>query len=109
MSLFSLYLLTLIPSIGKGLAIVGSSIFAIIGAGILADIKPRPLNTKGWVVMGIICLILSLFIPKDEHMHIIIGGYITTNTEGVEKLPTNLVNALNSFLETVVSDIKEVE
>ena len=60
-----------------------------------------------------ICL-LSIFYPSKDDLKYIIGGAIVWNTiesakdiEGIDKLPENLVNAANHFLETTQDINKE--
>ena len=58
--------------------------------------------------------VLTIFYPSKDDLKYIIGGAIVWNTiesakdiEGIDKLPENLVNAANHFLETTQDINKE--
>ena len=52
------------------------------------------------ILIGLLLLgVVGNFVPNEKQIALIIGGAVATNTEGVEKLPENLVKAANSFLE----------
>ena len=60
-----------------------------------------------------ICVV-TIFYPSKDDLKYIIGGAIVWNTiesakdiEGIDKLPENLVNAANHFLETTRDISKE--
>ena len=60
-----------------------------------------------------ICVV-TIFYPSKDDLKYIIGGAIVWNTiesakdiEGIDKLPENLVNAANHFLETTQDINKE--
>ena len=99
-------------------------IFLILGGGVTAFIicaiedslepltnfidKVKPyLPIKTMVVMTLI----SIAYPSKEDLKYIIGGALVVNgaqaaseIEGIEKLPKNLVNAMNVFLEKSVEE-----
>ena len=58
--------------------------------------------------------VLTIFYPSKDDLKYIIGGAIVWNTiesakdiDGIDKLPENLVNAANHFLETTQDINKE--
>ncbi len=63
------------------------------------------------------CALVSIFIaitfnfaaaliPTKENMMYIIGAYAVTNVDGVEKLPPNIVNAANKFMEDYIEEVE---
>lgn len=62
----------------------------------------------------IFAILLTVLYPSKEDLKYIIGGSLVINgvqaaseIEGVEKLPKNLVNAMNHFLEDVAENDKK--
>lgn len=47
----------------------------------------------------IISLLFSILIPSKQDTYWIIGGYYVTNSAEIQKLPDNVVGAVNGFLE----------
>lgn len=60
---------------------------------------------KGAIIFAPI-LLLASFIPSEKQMMYLIGGYAATNVENIEKLPKNMVNAANKFLEDYTEEKK---
>jgi len=59
------------------------------------------------ILIGLLLFgLVGNFVPNEKQIALIIGGAIATNTEGMEKLPENLVKASNSFLERVQQEEK---
>lgn len=55
--------------------------------------------------------ILTIFMPDSDDLKLIVGAYVADATiesvskiEGVDKLPANVVNAMNAFLEDIAGD-----
>ena len=49
-------------------------------------------------LLALLCLVYVLT-PSHTQMYGIAGGYVTTNTKEVEKLPENLIGAANAWLK----------
>lgn len=113
MSLFTLYLITtILPNIDEmfTIAFVVSILiagFVAIGCALtfIADDKPqnkvcaKVLKKIMWVLIPL--ALINVFLPSSQQIYTIMGGSIVTNIEGIEKLPPNLINAANDFLESV--------
>lgn len=110
MEIWQLYLLTTLPIFGKGLGVMGF-IVTLVGGGFMvassaAWAKEEEHLQERFTKRGRTMLLagISLFlaagaIPSERGMMTIVGGYFATNIENIEKLPPNLVNAANKFLE----------
>jgi len=120
MELSTLYWILILPNIGVfftviGVLIIVACLFLIISAAISIDCtygnedkinrlrKTRDKATK-FMVLPVIILFIAVFIPSGKQMMYMIGGYAATNIEDVEKLPKNVVNAANKFLESYAID-----
>ena len=115
MDLSTLYWVLILPNIGTFFTII--SCLLIIGAGTIIvssameldgynveeerKTKLRATRNKAtkFLVVPMALLFVSVFVPSSKQMMYLIGGYAATNVEGVEKLPKNVVNAANAFLE----------
>lgn len=58
-----------------------------------------PKRALRWIWAPLLTGILSAVTPTTPQLWTMVGGYTATNIEGVEKLPPNLVKAVNRFLE----------
>lgn len=93
-----------------GWVIVGTiSIFG--GYDDMQPIINKAKKLKTYIHMIVIGFILTIFIPSSDQMKILIGGYFAVNTveavgnvEGIERLPENVVKAMNKFLEEEVDE-----
>lgn len=121
MTLLELYLIFTLPEI-KAVAFgisVGAGMCFLLGAAanMISATESSALATafgksvSYWFRVATIILIISLpisiFTPSAETMRWMIGGYIVTNIEGIEKLPPNLVNMANRFLEEYGEGVPE--
>ena len=115
MELSTLYWVFTIPSIGNffgaiGGILVAACLVAIVLSALEMDCtygqeekkanlrKTRDKFTK-LLIIPVLLFFISVFIPTEKTMMYMIGGYAATNVEGVEKLPKNVINAANRFLE----------
>lgn len=104
MSLFTIYLFCILPSIGSYLTLVGT-LTLILSVLVLSFVSGcydslKPLKHLYYIIP--ICLILNLIailIPNEKQLYTIAGGYYTSNIEGIDKLPKNVVGVINHFLE----------
>ena len=114
MSIFTLWLLfVLLPNLSVVLSItLFVMVVASVGAGVAAlfatfeKTSDAPKIRYTAKIVGGITLAIAIIgtaIPSKQDIMIITGGYIVTNTEGVEKLPANLVSAANKYLEEAQS------
>ena len=111
MELSTLYWILILPNLGSvisGLAWVGLIVF-VIGSGVAFMIfdmdrenekkKGILLAMKKFIPAFVAAILITDFIPTEKQMMYMIGGYAVTNVENIEKLPKNVVNAANKFLE----------
>jgi hypothetical protein len=122
MSLFTLYLLSILPGVGglfSGLGVI-LIILCVIGffMALVADfdscrdgMKYKKVwanqMKKGWGVLIAAFLLIGVLIPSEKQLYFIAGGYVATNTEGVKELPDNIMNAANSWLENIADAAKQ--
>ena len=116
MDLSTLYWILILPSIGGAITAIGVITGVGFGvAGIIyfvsgdmtygdSDKKTGLFESARKAIRtgAIICfpvILFSSFIPTSKQMMYMIGGYAATNVENIEKLPENVVNAANKFLE----------
>ena len=115
MDLFTLWVVMTLPSVGKFISLISGVLFVTCFAGGLVyhlegssdkdASKAKYLLHKWCPSMVFICLI-STMIPSHDQMKYIVGGYVATNIEGVEKLPKNIVEFANKFLEEQTKEDK---
>lgn len=110
MSLFSLYLLTILDGL-KGAAeffmVFGLFVgFMMMGGAIIAKTSEEEdmftlayLWAKRLLLTGFIGMILFTATPTTKQAMLIAGGYYVTNIEDIEKLPEHTVKAVNAFLQ----------
>jgi hypothetical protein len=124
MELSTIYFILILPSIGSAITAIG----AIIGVGFGVSGIVYFLNgdmaygdqekkanffkagRKAIKTGASICfpiIFLASFIPSSKQMMYMIGGYAATNVENIEKLPKNVVNAANKFLESYTDKEKK--
>lgn len=82
------------------LAFILTGIFSKMGdkdAGDFKDAVKKPLIivSASFVILSVVCMAM----PSKETLAYIVGGYAVTNTEEIEKLPSNITKAANKFLE----------
>lgn len=117
MDFWQLYLLTIVPDISSKLGpitIVSLFIGAIgsCAATIMpgcSDIPKEVISrftnfTRKTFYFGIATGIVCLLSPSKESLYTIMGGYYVTHIEGIDKLPPNVVGAMNKFLEQYEDD-----
>ena len=104
MSVFELYVLTTIPSVGYFFVTVSIVTAILSGFGVMVyamvndEMLPNPARNT-LIAVILVCGFIGVLIPGERAMYTIVGGYIATNIEDVEKLPANTVKALNKLLE----------
>jgi len=65
----------------------------------LARYAPKALLVSSCVAVA--ATLIAVVLPSESELMRIIGGHVVTNIEGVEKLPPNLIDAANAFLERI--------
>lgn len=122
MDLSTLYWILVLPSLGTALGVIATfaSALLIISGGFIFIFKEDGLysyekteresvvkrksktafNLFKWSALPIFIGVTSNLIPSEKQMMYMIGGYAATNVENIEKLPKNVVNAANKFLES---------
>jgi hypothetical protein len=104
MSVFELYLIfTVLPAInGVAFTVLLFGGFSLIGLIIfieeLGEDRVNKIIQYLKVILPI-ALILVVIIPSESQLKYIIGGSYVTNIENIEKLPPNMIDAANQFLE----------
>lgn len=66
------------------------------------DIKQSGLSFKPFLWVSVMSMLIGLplsLLPDEKQIMLLTGGYVVTNTEGVNELPDNIVNAANNFLK----------
>jgi len=121
MDFSTLYWILVLPNLGTAIGVVSSLlsialiIYGFISIGFSDDNlyyteaseRPKVIaqrKSKGgkfikWSALPILIGMLSTLIPTDKQMMYMIGGYVVTNVQGIEKLPNNVIGAANKFLE----------
>lgn len=115
MNIFTLWMIASLPSLGVALSVFGGAASVALGLALLASLIMRATAkdyepdidaaekltslTKPLFIFAVIFCLIGNVIPSKEDIKWIIGGYVVTNIEGVEKLPSNLVEAANTWLE----------
>lgn len=83
-------------------AIISSTILSIM---CITNESPAPLKHCKWVLPLLLLIsVLSIIIPTEKQMYTLAGGYYVANIEGIDKLPKNVVGAVNKFIETYTED-----
>lgn len=57
-----------------------------------------------FIPLFFIAAIGTATLPSSKQAWMIVGAYVATNIEGIDKLPKNTVKALNQFLEQYTED-----
>ena len=111
MDLLTLYLIFILPNI-QGVFIFLSIVtgVAILASFVFGAIEENE-RAKAWgssmIKVIIPFVVVASLIPSSKQMMYIIGGYAATNVENIEKLPKNVVNAANKFLESYTQEEKK--
>lgn len=130
MSMFDLWVLfVLIPGLSATAGVVAVLLFvsgaALLVVGAVRDdyedaVSPANKETKlvdkmfrgasmCFLAFALFFLIHSI-IPGERHMYLLVGGYAATNIDGIDRLPKNIVNAANAYLEKATAGAQsEVE
>ncbi len=112
MSLFTLYLITMLPKIGTAFNTIGILSIIVFGVWALVVFIEKIEEYKKVVIkylkISFFVLFIGVLIPTSDTLKYIIGGYVITNIEGIEKLPKNLIKYANTILEEEVGDVKKV-
>jgi len=107
MSIFELYLIfTVVPALG------GFAVFMLIAGGFIGgatflfyEEMVKGIGSRVALLISIlkysipVAVVIVVFLPNEAQMKYIIGGSYVTNIENIEKLPPNMIDAANKFLE----------
>ncbi len=118
MSIFNLYLITILPNIRDFFTFLSIGILIIfliimLVTSLTVDFSLEKAteeaakkvrrdtlsNYKLFISLFLIFSIFSVLIPTERQIYQIVGGYSVTNIEGISKLPANLVGVANKYLE----------
>jgi hypothetical protein len=111
MELSTLYWLLILPSVGGAMLLMGA--FSTVGFGVICvlslfDDCPWHKKVKfNYIIIPIFMWLAGILIPSEKQMMYLIGGYAATNVENIEKLPKNVVDAANKFLEDYTTQDKK--
>jgi hypothetical protein len=104
MSIFQLYLLAILPGVANVLctfSVLFGSILGVFSIASSLDLTdPLPYSFKFGVVLGGL-LIVSVLIPSRSDLAFIIGGHYATHSAEAQKLPDNILKAMNAFLQGI--------
>ena len=111
---FILYLLTRCEALNN-LGVLASIIFSVATLGVLTaclmlisehdkDTARTVWSMYGrWTLIGlIVSLVLSVIVPTNQDVALIIAGHWATNSEEMAELPDNVVRFMNKYLEDQV-------
>lgn len=119
MDLLTIYLMVMLPSIGEWiLGVAGISLFfSFIALIFIASDrliseeedeytfpKKAPFVVIPIFLLAFLLTLVGNLVPDKEEMYTIIGGYFVTNIEGIDKLPENVIESANKFLEEYNKD-----
>ena len=111
MNLFTLYLIfTVLPNLNtasitlcvlSGIALIIFMVCYVFSTG---DDNANDLALCKKIIPKLLILfvpvfILTVLIPSGKQLAYLVSGYVITNTEDIDKLPKNLVDAANKYLE----------
>lgn len=120
MDLFTAYLLVMAPSFSHWLHGISSAMLAFPAlalmfmafAAFIAEKRSLWYNAPK-KLLGLIMVVGFVFgfgaaaIPNEKQMMMLTGAYFVSNIEGIDKLPPNIIKAINSALENYGSDEKK--
>lgn len=113
MELFDLYLISILPSFREFFSLLAflCLVCTVIGGIMCCMAVVDGYRVKKCVLivplLGLFFGILSALTPSEKQLYFIAGGYAATNVEGIEKLPSNLTKAANTWLERLAEEVKE--
>ena len=120
MSTFELYLFLIIPEVrtilmvGTWITLAICAIAAVVCAVQVADTagdEKVVWNSRFWrtvkiAIGGFGAVVLTTFLPTTKIMLALIGWHLGTSVEGIENLPANMVDYLNTMIEIEIEDLK---
>lgn len=118
------YLLAVIPNIKSAAILASVTLFFAIPIvfvislaakdfGGISDANFVKIKNKAKTACKVfaVSVIVSILTPDSDDLKLIVGAYVADATiesvskiEGIDKLPANVVNAINAFLEDIASD-----
>ena len=125
MSTFELYILLVLPQIRE--ALLTMSVLAAVGVGVAAFVftlssyvgfsygdddgsnalKARATGFKLWRILGWLSLpvLAAVVMPSTKIMLALIGWELGTSIEGIENIPANLVDYMNTLIEAEIGEL----
>lgn len=115
MSLMLLYLVfVLVPNVKDwsqvtmGITGFSAAIFCVFGALAVSDDIISSGLYKKILVSLIVCFSISSFLntalPSNKQMLMIAGGYAVSNNAELKAMPENVLKAVNSYLDALVTE-----
>lgn len=112
MSIFELWFISFIPNLIKIFIFL---IFVSTLFGFILLLKKHPYDPENikisWLLKAFspvfIFFTLACIVPDKESMKLILGGYVVTNSENIEKLPDNIIKFSNAYLEDQIDKIED--
>lgn len=107
MDLSTIILLTMLPKAAGVVAVWTGILIVLLAAviifGYIDGCIKSSLRTKLSVLCGFLILLNASanMIPTRNELVFITGAYFATNIEGIDKLPPNIIKAVNSALEDI--------
>ena len=111
MTPLQVYLILLVTKISEGLApfVIGVGILGIFFA-ISAYNDVTPSTAHKWVRNSVLILltgILFALLPTKKDLAIIYGVSYVSNNEQIKKLPDNVLNVVNTWLEETKTELSQ--
>lgn len=106
LELYGIFLLINLKDAATVILVTGMMLSAsYVGFCILAEQK---FSISKWLIAGLIsCGILVTVIPTEKQIMMIAGSYFVSNIDGIEKVPPNLVKALNKMAEDFTQPVEK--
>lgn len=117
LQMYFLILLTKLPDLGFRVAMISSLVLCVLGMFYLIDLGDYPLldgnfkkigdkSLKWLLVVLVVGIMVSFFGVDLKQLTLIYGIPAALNNEQVQKLPNNVLNVVNTWLEEQVKETK---
>lgn len=116
MSIFTLYFIfVILPSLAvviTALLVLSLAISIVLFAFAFGTVRNEELaksslkKAKYFAGVFAALTLISIFVPSERQLYTIAGAYAITNIGEIDKLPKNLVDAANAYLEKIIENEK---
>jgi len=112
MSLLDLwFFFVFIPGLAESIKVAGSVVGACFVLGVIftiistCDDHELAPKVRKYTIMSLAAVLFLVFVanilPNQRTVYMLAGAYAVTNIEGIEKMPKNVVEAANRYLESI--------